>query len=248
MEKIHFKKGGYFMFKRKWKIWGFPIAALLVLSGCSAQNGVKGNEVGAAENLDYHDPAVNKKGNGNVHGHQNSPNVIPSADRAKKETTNKNGQTTSGVGTNVYSLIGSSSLHDGGISSHLESRLSGEGIPGIKVFVLDDTIILARAQPEVTSTRYDELQSKVLKNTAGESGKGNLDGVDPSKLNNDDNLDRAKELMDKAFNGHVQILTITNPKALPLIDGIKANIKLKNPSYSKLSSDINTLVKMTREK
>jgi hypothetical protein len=234
MEKIHFKKGGYFMFKRKWKIWGFPIAALLVLSGCSAQNGVKGNEVGAAENLDYHDPAVNKKGNGNVHGHQNSPNVIPSADRAKKETTNKNGQTTSGVGTNVYSLIGSSSLHDGGISSHLESRLSGEGIPGIKVFVLDDTIILARAQPEVTSTRYDELQSKVLKNTAGESGKGNLD--------------RAKELMDKAFNGHVQILTITNPKALPLIDGIKANIKLDTPSYSKLSSDINTLVKMTREK
>ncbi|MFP5108481.1 hypothetical protein ACSU6B_17155 [Neobacillus sp. C211] len=63
-----------------------------------------------------------------------------------------------------------------------------------------------------------------------------------------DNLDRAKELMDKAFNGHVQIFTITNPKALPLIDGIKANIKLDTPSYSKLSSDINTLVKMMREK
>jgi hypothetical protein len=55
-------------------------------------------------------------------------------------------------------------------------------------------------------------------------------------------------LMDKAFNGHVQILTITNPKALPLIDRIKANIKLDTPSYSKLSSDINTLIKMTREK
>lgn len=237
------------MLKQKWKNWGFPcFAALLMLSGCASQNGMKGNEVGATENLNYHDPSVNKKGNGNVHGHEDSVNVIPSVDRAKKKTTNKAGQTTSGVGTNVYSLIGSSSLHDGGISSHLESRLSGEGIPGIKVFVLDDTIILARAKQEVTSTRYDELQNQVLKNTAGSSGKGDLDGVDAAKLNNDDNLDRAKELMDKAFNGHVQILTITNPKALPLIDGIKANIKLKIPSYSKLSTDINTLVKMTREK
>ncbi|MDR7239020.1 hypothetical protein [Neobacillus drentensis] len=236
------------MFKRKWKIWGFPMAALLVLSACSGQQSIKENEVGAAENLDYHDSSVNKKGNGNVHGHENRVNVIPSVDRAKKETTNKNGQTTSGVGTNVYSLIGSSSLHDGGISSHLESRLSGEGIPGIKVFVLDDTIILARAKPEVTSTRYDELQNKVLKNTAGSSGKGNLDGVDPEKLNNDDNLDKAKEMMDKAFNGHVQILTITNPKAMQLIDGIKANIKSETPSYSKLSSNIITLVKMANEK
>ncbi len=237
------------MIKRKWKIWGLTFfGALLMLTACSAQNGMKENEVGAAENLDYHDPAVNKKGNGNVHGHQDSVNVIPSVDRNKKETTNRNGQTTGGVGTNVYSLIGSSSLHDGGISAHLESRLSGEGIPGIKVFVLDDTIILARAKQEVTSTRYDELQNKVLKNTAGSSGKGNLDGVDPEKLNNDDNLEKAKEMMDKAFNGHVQILTITNPKAMPLIDGIKANIKSATPSYSKLSSDIITLVKMANEK
>ncbi|MFL6561851.1 MAG: hypothetical protein ACJ8MO_37820 [Bacillus sp. (in: firmicutes)] len=237
------------MVKRNWKIWGLPFfGALLVLSSCAGQNGMKQNEVGAAENLDYHDSSVNKKGNGNVHDHQDSVNIIPSVDRTKKKTTNVNNQTTGGVGTNVYSLIGSSSLHDGGISSHLESRLSGEGIPGIKVFVLDDTIILARAQQEVTSTRYDELQNKVLKNTSGSSGKGNLDGVDPEKLNNDDNLEKAKEVMDKAFNGHVQILTITNPKAMPLIDGIKANIKAETPSYSRLTSDINTLIKMTREK
>lgn len=236
------------MLKRKWRIWGIPFfGAVLMLSACGAQDGMKEREVGAAENLDYHDQSVNTKGNGNVHD-KNSVNVIPSVDRSKKKTTNRNDQTTGGVGTNVYSLIGSSGLHDGGISSHLESRLSGEGIPGIKVFVLDDTIILARAKHEVTSTRYDELQNKVLKNTSGSSGKGNLDGVDPDKLNTDDNLDRAKEVMDKAFNGHVQILTITNPKALPLIDGIKANIKTANPSYSKLSSDINTLIKMTLEK
>jgi len=236
------------MLKRKWKIWGFPFfGAVLMLTACASQNGIKENEVGAAENINYHDQSVNNKGNGHVHN-QNSVNVIPSVDRAKKSTTNRNSQTTEGIGTNVYSLIGSSSLHDGGISSHLESRLSGEGIPGIKVFVLDDTVILARAKQEVTSTRYDELQNKVLKSTSGLSGKGNLDGVDQDKLNNDDNLDRAKEVIDKAFNGNVQVLTITNPKALPLIDGIKANIKAKNPSYSKLSSDIITLVKMSNEK
>lgn len=222
------------------KIWFTPVfGALLMLSACSGHQ----DEAGAAH-LDYHDKTLNTKGNGHVHGNNNSAHVIPSVDRAKKSTTKQTG----GMGTNVYSLIGSSSLHDGGISSHLESRLSGEGIPGIKVFVLDDTIILARAQPEVTSTRYDEMQNKVLKGTTGMSGKGNKDGVDMNKLNTDDNLDQAKALMNKAFNGQVQILTITNPKAMPLIDGIKANIKTATPNYSKLTSDINTLIKMTREK
>ncbi|MFK9091659.1 hypothetical protein [Bacillus salipaludis] len=232
--------------QRKWKIYGASIlTSLLILSACSAQQGE--NRVGAAEHL--HEKSLNNKGNGQVHGtNTSSPNVIPSVDSKKKKTTNANHQNTNGVGTNVYSMIGSSSLHDGGISSHLESRLSGEGIPGIKVFVLDDTIILARAQPETTSTRYDEMQNKVLSNTAGLSGKGEQKGVDPSKLNTDDNLDRAKEVMEKAFNGQVQILTITNPKALPLIDGIKANIKLDAPNYPSLSSDIQTLVKMAREK
>ena len=231
--------------KRKWKISCVPfLLSLLILTACSGQQGE--NRVGAAANL--HEKSLNTKGNGHVHGSTNNPNVIPSTDRAKKKTTNGINQTTNGMGTNVYSLIGSSNLHDGGISSHLESRLSGEGIPGIKVFVLDDTIILARAQPETTSTRYDEMQNKVLKNTSGLSGKGSLDGVDPSKLNQDDNLDRAKEVMGKAFNGQVQILTITNPQALPLIDGIKANIKSDAPNYPSLSSDILTLIKMSREK
>jgi hypothetical protein len=233
---------------RKWQIWCTPfIGALFVLSACTSQQGMKENEVGAAK-LDFHDQSINKKGTGHVHGQNNSVNVIPSVDRAKKKTTNQHNQTSSGLGTNVYSLIGSSSLHDGGISSHLESRLSGAGIPGIKVFVLDDTIILARAQSQTTSTRYDEMQSQVLSNTRGSSGKGELNGIDRTKLNTDDNLDKAKTLMNKAFNGNVQILTITNPKAMPLIDGIKANIKSAKPSFTRLSSDINTLVQMTREK
>jgi hypothetical protein len=54
--------------------------------------------------------------------------------------------------------------------------------------------------------------------------------------------------MEKAFNNQVQILTITNPKALPLIEGIKANIKSDTPNFTTLSSDMTTLVKMAREK
>ncbi|MCM3726788.1 hypothetical protein M3226_13925 [Neobacillus cucumis] len=230
--------------KRIWNICCGPIIiAFLVLTGCSAQQGE--HQVDAANR---HDNSLNTKGNGHVHRSTDNPNVIPSVDRDKKRTTNVNRQTSNGLGTNVYSLIGSSSLHDGGISSHLESRLSGAGIPGIKVFVLDDTVILARAQAETTSTKYDEMQQKVLTNTSGSSGKGNLDGIDMSKLNTDDNLDKAKELMTKAFDGQVQILTITDAKAMPLIDGIKANIKAGQTNYTKLAGDINTLIKMAREK
>jgi hypothetical protein len=226
--------------KRSWKFWCIPFLGIsLMLGACSSQQGMEENKVEAETGQDFHDENLNKKGT----GHQHGETVIPSVDR-----TSNTEQTTNGIGSNVYSLIGSSGLHDGGISAHLESRLSGEGIPGVKVFVIDDTIILARAQQEVTSTRYDEIQNKVLKNTAGLSGKGSLDGVDPEKLNNDDNLERAKEVMNKAFNGNVQILTITNPEALPLIEGIKTNIKSATPTYNKLSSDIITLVKMANEK
>jgi hypothetical protein len=215
------------------------LGVMLLLGSCSAQQEMRGN----AEDL--HDNSLNSKGNGHEHG-KNNANVIPSVDRNKKQTTAAD--TASEIGANVYSLIGSSSLHDGGISSHLESRLAGAGITGIKVFVLDDTVILARAAKEATSTRYDDMQNKVLRNDSGLSAKGfSQDGVEQT-TNDDDNLAQAKDLMNKAFNGQTQVLTITNPKALPLIEGIKTNIKSANPSYSKLSSDIITLVQMANEK
>lgn len=240
--------------KRKWRFLAIPfIGVMVMLGGCNNDNNkneVRQNQADRAKKLDYHDQKINKKGNGYHNENISSPNIIPSVDRKKKRTTNHHNTTTSGLGTNVYSLIGSSSLHAGGISSHLESRLASQGIPGIKVFVLDDTVILARASQEVTSTQYDELQNKVLKNTSGASGKGTQDGVDYQKLKTDshDNLEKAKAAMTKAFNGQVQILTVTNPKAMTLIDGIKANIKSAKPDYNRLTSDINTLIRMTSQK
>jgi hypothetical protein len=234
---LYFLKGGIFM-----KKWLTLIFAAMLLSACSGQQGANDHQVGAVD-LDFHDKSINKKGTGHVHTNSKGAHVIPSIDRAKKKTTD----TVQGLGTNVYSTIGSSGLHDGGISSHLESRLSAAGIPGIKVFVLDDTVILARGKAEVTSTSYDSMQNKVLSNTSGISGKGALSGVNP-KPDTDDNLDKAKALMNKSFNGQVQILTVTNPTALTLIDRIKTNLKNNSPNYRTLSSDINTLVQMTREK
>lgn len=215
------------------------IGVLLVLAACTGQQGANDRQQG--------DNHMNHPMNVSAND-ERSVDVIPSVDRDKKLTTNQHGNITSGQGTNVYSLIGSSSLHDGGISSHLESRLSGEGIPGIKVFVLDDTIILARAKAENTSTRYDDMQNEVLSGTQGLSGKGEQDGVKDLNNNVDDNLDHAKRMMNDAFGGHVQILTVTNKQAPGLIDRIKANLKGKSPSYSQLTNDMNTLIKMTREK
>ncbi|WP_102275318.1 hypothetical protein [Cytobacillus massiliigabonensis] len=176
--------------------------------------------------------------------------IIPSENGEKRQTTDEHGGTSHGTGTNVYSLIGSSGLHDGGISSHLESRLGGEGINGIKVFVLDDTVILARATPEVTSTQYDSMQQHTLKGVDGMSRK-DQNQKEPAKnpvQEEDDNLIKAKSFMNKVFNGNVQTLTVTNPAAVKLIEKIKNDIKADAVPYDEVSKDIITLIKMTKEK
>ncbi|MEH6996574.1 hypothetical protein V7075_28365, partial [Neobacillus drentensis] len=64
----------------------------------------------------------------------------------------------------------------------------------------------------------------------------------------DDNLEKAKNYMNKVFNGNVQTLTVTNPEAVVLIEKIKNNLKADSVPYDTVSQDIITLVKMTREK
>ncbi|MED3655636.1 hypothetical protein P4489_15165 [Heyndrickxia sporothermodurans] len=220
--------------------WLVPfVGVLLVLAACTSQQGANDRQQGKR----------NTQHPMNVSTHNDRDmNVIPSTDRSKKLTTNQHGEITSGPGSNVYSLIGSSSLHDGGISSHLESRLAGEGIPGIKVFVLDDTVILARAKQENTSIHYDDMQNRVLSGTKGSSGKIENNNGKEIDNNVDDNLEHAKRIMNDAFDGHVQILTVTNANAPKLIERIKSNLKGKSPSYNQLTTDINTLIKMTKEK
>jgi len=177
----------------------------------------------------------------------NDGRIIPSAHGEKTQSTDEHGGTTHGMGSNVYSLIGSSGLHDGGISSHLESRLSGEGIDGVEVFVLDDTVILANSASEPTANQYDPVQSHVLSGSDGMSGRGEPEEV-TAKEAKDDNLEKAQDYMNRVFNNNVQILTATNPKAVELIDKIKKDLKSDKVPYSQVSKDIISLIKMTEQK
>lgn len=240
--------------KNKWKIIAVFTGAL-VLTACSGQDNTIDENVQAEEghhdshgtqNTSVYDQSVKTR-------NMNDGLIIPSENGEKKQTTDEHGGTTHGTGTNVYSLIGSSGLHDGGISSHLESRLGGEGITGIKVFVLDDTVILARATPEVTSTQYDSMQKKVL-NGVEDISRSEIDKEETANRTNtatedvDDNLEKAKTYMNQVFNGNVQTLTVTNPEAVTLIEKIKNNLKADSVPYDTVAKDIITLVKMTKEK
>ncbi|MFC4617543.1 hypothetical protein ACFO4N_02220 [Camelliibacillus cellulosilyticus] len=212
--------------KSRWKsVLIIPVlGALLALSGCSGHGGLlqNGQKSHAAQDQNM--------------------KMIPSQNGPKRHTTNKYGTTSSGMGSDVYTRIGSSSIHEGGISSYFESRLKGYGITGVKVFIIDDTVILARMKPEVTSTDYDDLQKHVLSGTSGMSGKGNQNGTTGGKGASHDNLIKAKEKINKMFNNRVKILSVTDPKALDLVDKITKN--LESGAYKAVSSDVLTLLQM----
>jgi hypothetical protein len=178
--------------------------------------------------------------------HLNNASVIPSQNGLKTRTTNEHGGTTYGLGSSVYSMIGSSGLHSDGFSSHLESRLNGEGISGIKVFVFDDTVILATESRHITSSQYDPMQQKVLSNTEGLSGQGlepNSDvGTQGSGKPADDNLQQAEKRIKAIMGGNVRVLTATGSKATEAIDRIRNHAATNSPKV--LSDDFQALLKM----
>ncbi|MGG3308142.1 hypothetical protein ABER23_12005 [Paenibacillus lautus] len=221
-----------------WSKWRGPIlgsALLLSLTACLNQNDNQQN----AQSMEQRNADA-------VHLH--STDVIPSYHGPKTETTNVHGKTTSGMGMSVYSMIGSSSLHEGGVSSHVQSRLASSGIEGVKAFVLNDTIILARAESRVSSNQYDNMQQKVLSQTQGMSGKGEPNqGVIGAKSADNDNMSQAKEQVKSMFNEEVQILTVTNPQAPELIDRIASKLH-GAPRDESIARDITKLLQMTSDK
>ena len=237
------------------KIWKNTavLSGVLFLSACAGQQNGIDETVKAEEgqHATHGSPVTNVYDKSVSTRNLNDGLIIPSENGEKRQTTDEHGGTSHGTGTNVYSLIGSSGLHDGGISSHLESRLGGEGITGIKVFVLDDTVILARATPEVTSTQYDSMQEHTLNGVdlrSSRDTKTKDNANTTAAQEEDDNLIKAKSFMNKVFNGNVQTLTVTDPKAVELIEKIKNNIKGDSVPYETVSKDIITLIKMTRGK
>ncbi|MDB5054491.1 MAG: hypothetical protein JWM44_2541 [Bacilli bacterium] len=181
--------------------------------------------------------------------HLKHPDVIPNQFGPKIRTTNEQGNTTYGLGTSVYSLIGSSSLHSNGFSSHLESRLSGEGVDGIKVFVFDDTVILATENRHATSSQLDPMQSKVLSPTGGQSARGPEPNTNVGTLGSgkiaDDNLAQAEQRIRAIMGGDVRVLTATGAKAVQTIDRIRANTTSSGSSQA-ISNDLLSLLKMAK--
>jgi hypothetical protein len=182
--------------------------------------------------------------------HMNNPSLIPKIDGPKIRTTNEYGNTTYGLDSSVYSLIGSSSLHSDGLSSHLESRLSGEGINGVQVFVFDDTVILAAESRYPTGSNYDPMQQKVLSDTGGMSAKGkepNRDfGTNGAGNVTNDNLREAEQRIRTIMGGNVKVLTTTGPKATEIINRIRTNT-LSSSSSKVIADDLQKLLKMTTQ-
>ncbi|WP_274366170.1 hypothetical protein [Paenibacillus thermotolerans] len=224
----------------RWKMICVPmLGAAVLLSACGNQN-----YAGDNDNAGMQPEPMAIRG-----GHVHDTRVIPSYNGPKTETTNETGHTASGMGMNVYSLIGSSGLHEGGISSHIRSRLTGDGIEGVRVFVLDDTVILAQEKTTFSADQYDNLQAKVLSHTAGLSGKGAVnEGPHGTTQGGADSLTKAKNRVKSMFGGgEVKVLTVTNPQAFDLLDSITAKLQASRPDKT-VADDISRLLDMASEK
>ncbi|PWW02886.1 hypothetical protein DFQ01_108164 [Paenibacillus cellulosilyticus] len=182
-----------------------------------------------------------------------NPNVIPSENGEKTMTTNRHGSTTNGMGTTVYSMIGSSSLHSTGFSAHLESRLSGAGISDVRVFVFDDTVVLATAKKVSSASRYDEVQQKLLSSNEGMSttgttpGKG-LGGITGTDTTDHDNLSLAANQIEGFMGGKVKVLTVESAKAVQLIEQIRTDATADKLSPAKIAGEIQTLLQLVESK
>lgn len=177
--------------------------------------------------------------------------LIPSYDGTKVKTTNQYGTSFSGMGTSVYSRIGSSGLLASGVSSQLETMLNNAGIPGIKALVLGDLVVLGETTPHTDGASYEPLQSKLLSPNKGSSGKGlpSARGADPSmeiKGTKETNLIRAQSEVQSIFGGNIRIFTVNNNDGLSAMDRVKSTLN-SGSDANKLGHDISTILKHASE-
>ncbi|MCR2807133.1 hypothetical protein [Paenibacillus soyae] len=234
--------------RRTNKLAVWIVAASVALAGCAAGNGEEKQAEGTQEA--HHKETKQEKGLSAKALRDSS--LIPSENGEKTHTTNNKGQTTYGMGSSVYSMIGSSGLHSNGFSAHLESRLSGAGIPDVRVFVFDDTVVLATAKREASAASYDELQRQVLDPTEGLSGKGyapvegfgGMSGTDSSKH---DNLTMAANQIKTLMGAEVKVLTVEGADAVQAIEKIRADALAENMSPEQIGRDIRILLDLVKQ-
>ncbi|WP_168119650.1 hypothetical protein [Paenibacillus sp. HB172176] len=182
-----------------------------------------------------------------------NPSLIPSQDGMKTYTTNEKGHTTYGLGSSVYSLIGSSSLHAAGFSAHLESRLSGDGVPNVRVFVFDDSVVLATEKLEPSATQYDEAQQRLLGSDSGLAANGS--SADSGKLRkqdagnaNLDNLAMAAQLIEGYMGGAVKVMKVEDAEAVKLIEAIRMEAAADEMNAAEIANDIGQLLQIVKER
>ncbi|MFD2368515.1 hypothetical protein ACFSO0_00565 [Brevibacillus sp. GCM10020057] len=153
--------------------------------------------------------------------------VIPSVDRDKKLTTNAQGTTHNGMGSNVYSSIGSSHLHSGGPSAKVEAQLNAAGIHGVQALVLPDAIVLcpatARSQ---TINQIDPMQAHLLSSFTGSSARGNELSARKTAgtLGTSDykaTLAQARAQIHRLYGHNQRVLTVTSKSGIDAFEQVK---------------------------
>lgn len=157
--------------------------------------------------------------------------VIPSVDREKKMTTNSLGTTSNGMGTNVYSSIGSSHLHSDGPSTQLESQLNAAGVHGIQALVLKDAVVICPATTRSLSVnQMDPMQTHLLSNFTGSSARGTehttpgtAGTLGRSDLNT--TLSQARAQIQKLYGKNTRVLTVTSKPGIEAFDQVKNQMR-----------------------
>ncbi|MGN7357853.1 hypothetical protein ACTHPF_10820 [Paenibacillus sp. SAF-054] len=173
--------------------------------------------------------------------HINSIKVIPRYSGDKRNTTNEYGTTYSGMGSGIYSRIGTSSLHDTPESKTLEDRLASAGLTGVTVLTLGDSVYIGDPEQHTHMRNSKPQPHKVLSPHEGSSGKGYMSqkGTGYSIGNRDikeTNLSLIYQEVTGVYGKNAKIYTVHDPKGIQAIEKVKTAMRAGTP-VNKLNKD-----------
>lgn len=186
-----------------------------------------------------------------AHTGQNEDTVIPSVDRDKQVTTNNYGTTFSGMGTSVYSNIGSSNLHGGGPSTSLEARLQAAGIHGVQTLIVNDVILVCPTSSSTASiNQMDPMQSHLLSNFSGSSSRGGeYAGKTAGTLGASDHqqtLAQARTQIERIYGSEAKVWTITSSKGIHAFEQVKKQMR-DNQKDENMVGQISNLLREAKQ-
>lgn len=184
------------------------------------------------------------------HPKQSAGTVIPSVDQHKKTTTNQHGTTYSGMGTSLYSTIGSSGMHGGGPSTNLEARLNAANIHGVQALIVNDAIVIAPSSAKSQSVNHmDPMQAHLISSYAGSSsrgpeGPGTTTGTSGTLGTKDHShsLAQARTQIARIYGTEAKVWTVTTKKGIDALERVKKNMH-DNKQDANMAADIATVMK-----